>query len=550
MASPVGSSDTHTHGTSEFQQWINQDARPRVLIMCETPSHAPKLLILAQEMLGEGRMLPVLAVVSHVPRSMELILTRFQATLKVSDWVFAEAQSFQKNEHVGISENAENTLGRTNHSNILKRLVASLAGPRADFFREAAKFRRMVLDSYRIHKRELYDAGRLLDLINPALVIYFHIGQYASTAVAVVARKRRISNFTLQLKNWADTGAFAKRKKRNIFRVNGPGFRMWKRCIAVMLPYQIWRDHENSALFYSPSETAGRWLAGALPWDPWAFHGGISDMVAIWDDNIKKELFSRGTMGGKYLCTGDPIATELFNTRTIANETRENLYEKYNFDKNRKLIICSTPVLAEHDILSPAKSDIEVDWFFSILSQSGANVLVSVHPRGDFEQRKAQAKKWGLATMDEPLVLAMPACDVYVSVSSTTHRWSMMLGKPAIQLCTWGVANIYESDRSANLYPVLNKGDFDPTLSKVLENATFDKDTQRASEIYVEGAELLDGKSTERILNAIATLATQDRSRIAVSLKNIFKTVRRLFGGGWSNQHRTTGEPVNIGKRE
>jgi len=490
------------------------DDRPRILIMAETPSHAPKLLNLAKEILADGRLLPVLAVVSHIPRSRKLILGRFRAALAGAPWSISPPWNSAPDVDLGGAAGAGTAYdGRNGRvGGPVKKLVASALGPAADFVREALKFRRMVLNNFRFHRQERRDAELILDWIAPNAVIYIDISSFCSSVIATAARKRGFRNFAIQMKNWPEKGIMYKRKKRDLFAIDAPQFRFWKKSIALFLPNQVWRDHEKAVLFYNSWETVGRWLARALPRDPWAFHGGLSDMVAMWDDNVKKDLLSRGTMGRNYVTVGDPVITELFDHNNAADRTRTDLYRKYRLDKSKKLILCSTPVLAEHDILSESESMVEVDWFFSELSRSDANVLVSVHPRGDVEQRRTQAAKWGLATLDEPLVSAMPACDVYVSVASSTHRWSMMLGKPAIQLCTWGVINAYEGIQSPTLRTVREKDDLRPMLSEMLKMEGFDADVSTAPIQYFEGAEVMDGKSTERILTALWTLVNEENS--------------------------------------
>ncbi len=238
-------------------------------------------------------------------------------------------------------------------------------------------------------------------------------------------------------------------------------------------------------------------------------------MVAMWDDNVKNELLSRGSMGRNFIVSGDPIISELFKHKLSANDTRGALYDSYQLNKRKKLIVSSTLPLSQHGILSEEENLAEIDWYFSELSRSNANVLVSVHPRDNYEVIKTIATKWGLIIMDEPLVMAMPACDVYVSTSSSTHRWAMMMGTQAINTFFWGVANLYEGIQSPILHNVSKKEDFGPKLSEILNIASFAERGTESPTSYTEGSEILDGKSVERILGAI--LESVDRNISLVS---------------------------------
>ncbi|EPY00517.1 hypothetical protein K678_15736 [Magnetospirillum fulvum MGU-K5] len=145
---------------------------------------------------------------------------------------------------------------------------------------------------------------------------------------------------------------------------------------------------------------------------------------------------------------------------------------------------------------------------FAAMSDTGAEVLLSLHPKSRPETYRDEADIVGAHILVEPLRDVLPLADIFVSTYSSTVRWAAMLGIATIIADFTGL-NYRMYDHLTSLSVVRDQAD----LKKVLTSLVRD-DTSRGAVAAAlrEDASLigvLDGQACRRIYAIALSLCGQ-----------------------------------------
>ena len=168
----------------------------------------------------------------------------------------------------------------------------------------------------------------------------------------------------------------------------------------------------------------------------------------------------------------------------------------------KKLIICAVPPLAEAGILDWPRHWQEIRFLVSSLAQTGANVLLSLHPKSDARQYRFLEQEFRGHLLREPLRESLPAADLFVTYSSSTVRWAVMLGIPTVLVDFYGL-NYTIYDHLAGVVKVTDRTALLSVFGQVLEDHNYYdylKSEQKKAAQYVAR---FDGQATQRIIDLI-----------------------------------------------
>lgn len=250
-----------------------------------------------------------------------------------------------------------------------------------------------------------------------------------------------------------DGGATMRRSNRELLTAipwreawrNGElGLALLNRITARLLPGQVFDSHWGGMFCYPARDLLGLALAGVLPRRIWYQGTRYASRVVISGDEEVAVCRRAGVPERALVKLGSPVF-EMLNAQWWRRaETRAELARELGFDPARKIVVFAIPVGWEHKMVSREAQFEVLEGAFPILrgpapADAGAPVvLMSLHPkscRADYEQLAAQ---YGAFIVDRSLSDFLAAADVFVAGAySSTIRWALALGIPAVNLDFW-----------------------------------------------------------------------------------------------------------------
>lgn len=283
------------------------------------------------------------------------------------------------------------------------------------------------------------------------------------------------------------------------YAVHSPLHRLLRR----LFPSWVWVYKGVPLFFHPPWFAVAGWMLGIMPGKPWIIGGGMAKMMAVESSALRDQLLEQGMEPDKMIVTGKPSLDDI--ARQLASTNRDAIRQQLGIAPTEKLILCSVPNFAEHDLLPWDRHLVEMQFLFDAMAKTGAKVLLNLHPRSDRKRYQPLADKAGLPISDERIYTLLPACDILVTSYSSTVAQAVALCKPSVVVDFYGFDYpVY--DRAPGAIVLRDRTKFFPTLQRLLT----DHDAYNA---YVEeqraggGAwAILDGKNTERVLELAQSL--------------------------------------------
>jgi len=263
--------------------------------------------------------------------------------------------------------------------------------------------------------------------------------------------------------------------------------------------------------FFGVATTRAYATYGMLPDNPWVLGGGLSDWILVDSEDVKRRYVELGVGPDKIVVTGHADHDTLFLSQQCKGETRACLYEKYQLDPARKLIVLCLPNWAEVGFKNWEWHWQESELLCRHAVNQGCNVLLSLHPsqeRGRYAYLEERFPP--LRILDERLATILPGADIYFTgLSSSTIPWAVLSSVPTV------IADHYpEKDRiHAGLPGVLYVPEADQlgeTLSRLVGDDAYFQDLRQSQREAAYRYGTIDGHATDRIVQAL--LSSQPRA--------------------------------------
>ena len=198
------------------------------------------------------------------------------------------------------------------------------------------------------------------------------------------------------------------------------------------------------------------------------------------------------------LKVGDTIYDHLYKQLLNKLEIKKKIIEKYNLDKNKKIIILAPSQLAEHSILSWETHWEKINFLIKTLCEIDENILISLHPKMDKLKYEYLENQNNCKILNEPLCDVLPIADMLVAGFSSTIIWSVLCGIKAIIVDT-GNLRYKMYDYLKSVKKVNPEKDLKKIFVKLLNaDVNFDEDWRSLSR-----NEVFDGKVLYRYINLI-----------------------------------------------
>jgi hypothetical protein len=343
----------------------------------------------------------------------------------------------------------------------------------------------------------------LFEKVDPAAVLLAderRVGLYGGMLHAARRRGRLTMVIPYALSDLPDM--VLPRKDKPDHYVDRRPYRLIKAWIRRRHPDQVYESEVGPLLFYPAVETLVLASLGILPPKPWVIGGGWADVVGLIGEADRRRFVEQGAPPQKMIVTGQPSLDVLYETWQRKDDLCQRLAVDYGLDGDKPFVVFAVPQLGEHKI-----TGWEEHWAANMavtetLAATGANVLLSLHPRSDPEQYAFLEDRFGVHILREPLSEALPAADIFVATYSSTVRWAVLLRIPAI-VVDYGWFGYTFFDHFEGVIKVNDHAKLAPVLKKMLGDLAYYERLQALQADTSQEITMFDGQAVRRIVDLI-----------------------------------------------
>lgn len=266
-------------------------------------------------------------------------------------------------------------------------------------------------------------------------------------------------------------------------------------------------------MFFNPFDTLALATAGILPPRPWVQGGSGVDLICASGADERSYLLGGGIPPDRIAVTGQPSLDRLSLDLPSREKLRESLVTKYRLVAARPLIICAVPQDAEHGLVDWDTHRQHTSHLFAALARSGAAVVLSLHPRSRQSDYEPIARRHGIAIANEQLASLLPAANLLVGTYTSTIRWAIGLGIPALVVDALGLGlDLYRNLEGVTI--LTDHTAFSELLVRFVTDEALRRDLRLAAERSALRTGRVDGQSSARFSAAILALLARQKNDI------------------------------------
>lgn len=280
------------------------------------------------------------------------------------------------------------------------------------------------------------------------------------------------------------------------------------RMIASIKPDWTYTHNAETLLWNPPSWLISASITGLIPHNPWTLGGGYAWRMAVESQYHKDSFCKQGVPREKIFVSGKPRYDRSARVWENKKLERRKIYNRFDFDDNKPLLICSVPQMAEHDLLSWSDHWDEVDFLFSSLAEqkSRVNVVLLLHPKSDYSQYLSRADQYSLQIAREySYDQLIPVCDAFLATFSSTVTLAIACHIPVIVIDFFGLGYDFFDDM-AGIAVCRQHEEMVATLYRLFSDDDYFQQMVNGQRLAADYWARFDGKSTERILDEIDKL--------------------------------------------
>ena len=251
---------------------------------------------------------------------------------------------------------------------------------------------------------------------------------------------------------------------------------------------------------------------GMLSAAPWRQGGGPSQYLMVQGEEQAARFRAMGCPPEKLKVLGHMEHDLLHRAWCEREARRRELAARHGFDPASRLVVFAVPSYAEQGLMPMAEQLDALDGYGAALRESGAAVVLSLHPKSRAEDYRAFAERHGLKLEAERLFRLLPAADLFVSGGSTTIDWAILCGIPVIDTDIPGL-DIDLWDKEPAVLRVKTLAAFDEALQRLLGEAGGLDELAAVQRQRSEQLARFDGRVAERFLDFLDELHAAHRAR-------------------------------------
>lgn len=261
---------------------------------------------------------------------------------------------------------------------------------------------------------------------------------------------------------------------------------------------QIFDSPHGRLSFYNAGITMALQSMGMLSPNPWVNGGGLADLVAVDGEDTRQRYERLGVPRSKIVVTGHQSHDILFEHWRTRDDLRRRLLAGYFPNGVRPLVILAVPQLGEHGLLPWAEHRAAINTLVESLVSTGGNVLLSLHPKSKNEDYDDLEHRYRCRIAKEPLVDVLPAGDCFVATFSSTIRWAILCGIPAVVMDFWGFGyRTYED--FGGVLQVQDTHALGPVVARVISDQAYRNALAAAQRESAGRIGVFDGQARQRL---------------------------------------------------
>jgi hypothetical protein len=274
--------------------------------------------------------------------------------------------------------------------------------------------------------------------------------------------------------------------------------------LRTLFPRQCYYDSisEKLLFYYKPSEMIALYLNRMLPANPWVIGGGASQRVLVDGEEALDALVTLGCEPQKIEITGHSSHDTIFHAFTNQKNLKAELIQEYGFGA-RNIIVLALPQLAEHNILGWDEHWQEIEFLMQSVSNIDSNVLISLHPKMDYNEYAKRAERFDLAISRKSLAQIIPVADIFMSTFSSTVQWSILCEIPTLIFDFYNLNYKIYDFAFPGVLVIRDKNVFESTLRNIHEDEVSRINMTNYLKSIKHKISPFDGKCTSRILKNI-----------------------------------------------
>ena len=281
--------------------------------------------------------------------------------------------------------------------------------------------------------------------------------------------------------------------------------------VAKRLPKQVCETAFGPRLFTPGWLTLALFQEDMLSERPWHQGGGQSAYLMVHGEEQAERFRRLGCRPEKIKVFGHMEHDLLHDAWRARAALRAELFERHTLEPGRPLVVFAVPSYAEQNLMPMARHLETLEGYGAALRDSGANVVLSLHPKSRPDDYRGFAERHDFVLERERLFRLLPAADLFVSAGSTTIDWAILCGVPVVDI-DYAQLNIDLWDDE----PAVAQAKTLPAFREALEGALSDPDRlQDLAAIQRDRSARLarfDGKVAERFLAFLDEVHARHRS--------------------------------------
>jgi hypothetical protein len=284
-----------------------------------------------------------------------------------------------------------------------------------------------------------------------------------------------------------------------------------KKKLAVAYPANVRRQDGRELMFLTIGQASALRMWNALPSTPWAYGGGITEFAAVYGTGVKDKQVGLGVAVGKLIVTGQCSMDQLYSMRNNTHQLKAALAENLRLDIKTPIIICAVPPYKELGLMPPTRHWDLTESMVRDLRQTGANLVLSLHPRSQQSEYSDLAARYGAIIAGQSLIQILPVADLFVASHSSTVRWAILLTIPTLVLDDFnvGASGLFDPDGIVLVHTR-------DTLQERARELLYDKNERQLIRLRLEQQGSLldpfDGKNTSRLIQLLSKLTAQGQA--------------------------------------
>ncbi|HAT8915635.1 TPA: hypothetical protein JBB04_12195 [Legionella pneumophila subsp. pneumophila] len=246
-------------------------------------------------------------------------------------------------------------------------------------------------------------------------------------------------------------------------------------------------------------------LLGFAPKLPWTINSGDSNLILVESQFSKDLLVNEGISRRRIKIVGSLKFDSMSPILNSSIRYKKELYQKYELDFDKKLILCAFPPhLPQRQLPDFENYDGMITKWISTLQLSNYNVLYSVHPSG-FPDTANAIRSLDQIVVEDDIANLIPLCDVYLASVSSTIKWARACNKLVLDYdCFHFNYRTYEKDPAIIAVKSLNE--LKEWITRLNNQSVSKIHDQLNPSLHPNYWGIIDGRSLWRINNYIDCL--------------------------------------------